>query len=894
MKPSPPRWAARLLETFCAPHLLEEVQGDLEERFRRRVALFGVRVARRQYAVEVLGFLRPRLGGPFFLKHQRSEFSQPECQTTSFLNPDMLRNYLTTALRALRRNCNYTVINVVGLTLGLACCLLLFLAIRYELSYDRHHAQADRIYRLVTGYRNAESDSRNVGVPLPALAALRADFPDLSRQVTLVHEVEGIVRTGTMKKFEQEVGTMAFVEPAYFRLFDFQWKNGSPETSLANPNTVVLSERMARKYFGNRNPMGQRIRVENKMDFIVTGLVQDPPVTSSVPFEVLLSFASLNAYGANTAWDDWRSNSGQAQIYLKLPVERTSVAMERQLVAFVNKYHQPDDAKNLRYELQPLTQIHVDTRTGNFANRTVSRETIWGMALIGLFILITACVNFINLATAQALRRAKEVGVRKVLGSSRAQLVRQYLGETGLLTGLAVVLALLVAYLALPCVVELLNVRLKPAALFDPAILGFLLLLAVVTTLLAGFYPALVLSGYQPVLALKGKIRSTSRSPLTLRRGLIVGQFAISQMLIIATLVAYAQMRHFRSADLGYDQEAILTVPLPDKKEPAQLQAFWAKLAGQAGIQSMSYSLSTPSANRNWYTGFRYDNAAKDADFVVVMRPADTAYFHTYGLKLVAGRIHQPADTMREFVVNESFVKRMGISDPQQILGKNLSGFGGSKVKKPIVGVVKDFNTFSLHQRTQPAVITTLQDTYSRLSIKFSTRQGGTEAVSQLLKTVETSWTSTFPDFVFRYEFLDEALDNFYRNEERFFVLFRLLAGIALFIGCLGLYGVVAFMAESRTKEVGIRKTLGASTLHIFGLFSVDFLKLVLVALIIASPVAWYVMTAWLQDFEYKISIEWWMFAGAGLLAVGIALLTVSFQSMKAALTNPVKSLRSE
>jgi ABC-type antimicrobial peptide transport system permease subunit len=802
----------------------------------------------------------------------------------------MLRNYLTTALRALRRNWNYTLINVVGLTFGLACCLLLVLAIRYELSYDRHHAGADRIYRLVTAFRNSESDGRNVGVPLPMLAALRSDFPDLRNQVTLVHEAEGVVRMSATNKFEEQEGVMAFVEPAYFRLFDFQWKSGSPETSLANPNTVVLSERMARKYFGTRNPMGQRIRVENKADFVVTGVVQDPPLTSSVPFEVLLSFASLKAYGADTGWDDWQSNSSQAQIYLKLPAERTPEAMERQLVTFLRKYQKPEDAKNLRYELQPLTQIHFDARTGNFANRTVSRETIWAMTLIGLFILLTACVNFINLATAQALRRAKEVGVRKVLGSSRAQLVRQFLGETGILTGLAVVLALLVAYLALPNVVDLLNVRLDPSALFEPTILGFLLLLALGTTLLAGFYPALVLSGYR---ALKGKIRSVGTGSLTLRRSLIVGQFVISQVLLIATLVAYAQMQHFRSADLGYSKDAVLTIPLPDKKEPGQLKALWAKLAGQPGIQSMSYSLSTPSSNGNWYTSFRYGNAEKEADFGVVMRPADTAYFRTYGLKLVAGRIHQPADTVREMVVNESFVKKLGLQDPTQVLGQFIT-LGGSSVRKPIVGVVNDFNTFSLHQRTQPAIITTSEETYSRLSIKLAPQQGGTQALSQLLKTVETAWTSTFPDFVFTYEFLDDALDAFYQNEERQFTLFGLLASIALFIGCLGLYGVVAFMAESRTKEVGIRKTLGASTLHIFGLFSVDFLKLVLIALVIASPVAWYVMNEWLQDFEYKITIEWWVFALTGTLAVGIALLTVSFQSVRAALMNPVKSLRSE
>jgi len=805
----------------------------------------------------------------------------------------MLRNYLTTALRAIKRNWSYTTINVVGLTFGLACCLLVFLAIRYELSYDRHHTHAGHTYRLLTGFRDSESNGRNVGVPLPVLAGMRSEYPELRRQLTLVHEKEGVVRTRTGEKFEEKSGIMAFVEPEYFRLFDYTWRQGSAESSLRNPNTVVLSERFARKYFGSTNPIGQTLRVGNKMDFVVTGLVQEPPVTSSLPFEVFLSSASLKAYGANTAWDDWYSNSSQAQIYLRLPEGKAPADLERQLVGFVNKHYSPEDAKNRFFELQPLTEIHFDSRTNNFANRTVSKKTIWAMALIGLFILLTACVNFVNLATAQALRRAREVGVRKVLGSTRAQLVRQFLSETGVLTFLSVVLAVVLAHGAMPYVVELLDIKLTASALLDPQILLFLLALALCTTLLAGFYPALVLSGYQPVLALKGKLRQVGTGQLSLRRGLIVGQFAISQMLVIGTIVAYSQMEHFRSADLGYDKEAVVTVPLPGVHQPGQLEALAAKLQGQTGIRSMSFSLSTPSSRGNWWTSIRFENAEKNADFLVVMRPADTAYFNTYGLKLIAGRTFLPADTMRELVVNESFVKEMGLASPQQIIGKNMS-IGGDNIKRPIVGVVRDFNVFSLHKRTQACVITPYRENYTLLNIKLATSQGGIENMRRLLGTIETAWTATFPDFVFRYEFVDKAIDDFYRNEARLFSLFRLLAGIAIFIGCLGLYGVVAFMAESRTKEVGIRKVLGASVANIFGLFSVEFVKLVAVALVLASPVAWYVMSQWLAGFEYKIDIEWWMYVLAGVLAIGIALVTVSFQAIRAALMNPVKSLRGE
>ncbi|WP_040005426.1 ABC transporter permease [Fibrisoma limi] len=817
----------------------------------------------------------------------------------------MLKSYFTTALRALRRNWSYSLINVLGLTLSLACCLLLFLAIRYELSFDQHNAHADQTYRLVSFNKKSNDDRRQVGMPLPALAALRTDFPGLKHQITMVNRIASAVITvgektrQSVNKFQEGDGVVAFVEPEYFRLFDFSWQKGSPQTSLNNPNTAVLSDRMAQKYFGTGNPIGKTLRVENKMDFLVTGVVQSPPATSSLPFEVLLSFASLKQYGASTNWDDWQSTYGGAQMYLMLPGASqdqpvAAAHMNQQLTAFVKKYHKPDDARDLIYALQPLTSIHFDTRTDNYAKRTISKEMIWAMALIGLFILITACVNFVNLATAQAIRRAKEVGVRKVLGSSRGQLVRQFLGETGVLTGFATVLALFLAHVSLAYVGELLNIKPGATTLFDPTVLICLAVLGFLTTALAGFYPALVLSGYQPILALKGKVRASSAglNQLTLRRGLIVGQFAISQLLMIGTIVAYSQMTYFRSADLGYSRDAVLTVLIPEKK-PGQLESLKAKLTGLPGIQSMSFGMTTPSSASNWTTGFRFENDDKEPDYGVLMRPADSAYVRTYGLRLIAGRTFQAADSMREFVINEAFMKRLGFQKPEQVIGKFLR-VNGEDVKKPIVGVVQDFNAFSLHQKIEPSVLTSYRDQYRSLGIKLAAGQTSPERISQLLGEIETVWNATFPNFVFKYTFLDETLANFYKGEERMYSLFQLLAAIALFIGCLGLYGVVAFMAETRTKEVGIRKALGASAAHIFGLFSIDFVRLVLVALVLSSPIAWYIMNQWLQKFAYKIEIEWWMFALAGVLAVGIALLTVSFQSIKAALMNPVKSLRTE
>ncbi|QRR04185.1 ABC transporter permease [Dyadobacter sandarakinus] len=804
----------------------------------------------------------------------------------------MIKNYLTTSLRNLRRNWNFTVINVTGLTLGLACCLLIFFTVRYELSFDTHHSHAPRTYRLLRHVKAQGEKANNPGMPLPVLEALRNDYPGLKGLITCTYAIrESLVTIGQgpqRKKFTDPSYVLSFIGPEYFEIFSYTWLKGSPRSSLTNPGSAVLTTSQARRYFGSADPMGKTLRVGNHMDFIVTGLIQDPPPTTSFPFKTLLSFSSLKEFGAFTNWDDWVSSYGGGQMYLMLPENMSEAQMEQKLVAFNKKYREAREVQNEAFILQPLLDIHFDNNTSNYANRTISRGMIWSMVLVGIFILVTACVNFINLATAQALRRAKEVGVRKVLGSTRTQLLRQYFSETAMLTIFSVILALFLAQATLPYVSGVLNIH-SEGVLFvsDSTILMFLLLLAVITTVLSGLYPALIVSGYQPILALKGKMQVKGSSQARLRKGLIVLQFTISQVVLLGTLIAYSQMKFFRTMDVGFRKDQIITIPVPDNNN-GQNAAISAQLASEPGIEQMSFSYFTPMSRSNWQTGFSYENNEDPLDFEVVMRPADTAYFNTYGLSLVAGRMYLPADTMREYVINEAFVRKLGFKNPEDALGKRLS-IGGFDVKLPIVGVVKDFNTYSLHREIIPCVLATDRNNYSTLSIKLSGK-----ADARLISRIEKVWSSVFPDYVFKYSFFDETVNSFYEKEEKLFALFRILTGIAIFIGCLGLYGVVAFMAESRTKEMGIRKVIGASALSIFGLFSIDFIRLVVIALVIASPIAWYFMNKWMQDFTYKAHISWWLYLLAGLLAIGIALVTISFQSIKAALVNPVRSLRAE
>jgi putative ABC transport system permease protein len=804
----------------------------------------------------------------------------------------MIRNYLVTSFRNLRRNWNFTVINIIGLSLGIGCCLLIFFTVRYELSYDMHHSHIDKLYRLARHVQKQGEDGYNVGASLPAVEALPNDFPELKDNLICTYGLrEVLVATGegvNLKKFVDPTYSVAFIGPAYFKMLDYKWLRGSLDAALKNPGTVVLTEGQALKYFGMADPIGRTIRVDNKMNFAVTGIVADPPATTNFPFTTMLSFASLKEYGAFTSWDDWQSSYGGGQIYLRLPASVSQQQFEKRLVAFNKKYRTAEDAANESLVLQPVKDIHFSTKTQNYSGRSIARGMVWSMVLVGVFILITACINFVNLATAQAMRRAKEVGVRKVLGSTRTQLLRQYFSETGIITLFSVLLGLLVAQVALPYVSDTLNIK-SEGVIFvvEPTVLIFMVVLAIITTVFAGFYPAMIVSGYQPILALKGKMRSTGNGLNNLRRGLIVLQFAISQMVLIGTIVAYSQMRYFRTMDIGFNKDQILNLRIPERKS-GQVETLAAKLENLPGISAMSFSAFTPMSRSNWQTVFQFENQEKFLDFEIVMRPADTAYVRTYGLTMLAGRMYLPADTMREFVVNEAFVAKMGFKTPQDIIGKQMS-LGGSGVKLPVVGVIKNFNTYSLHREIIPCVLTTQKANYSTLGLKL-----GANWNKEQIAAIEQVWSKTFPEHLFKYTFLDETLNQFYEKESKFFSLFRILTFIAIFIGCLGLYGVVAFMAEARMKEMGIRKVVGASAASIFGLFSLDFVKLVGVALVIASPVAWYAMNIWLQDFTYRVNISWWIFVLTGLLGVVIALFTISFESIKAALVNPVKALRSE
>jgi ABC-type antimicrobial peptide transport system permease subunit len=509
--------------------------------------------------------------------------------------------------------------------------------------------------------------------------------------------------------------------------------------------------------------------------------------------------------------------------------------------------------------------------------------------MIGAFILLIACVNFINLSTAQAVNRSKEVGIRKVLGGNKGSLKIQFITETFLIVFVALVLAVLLAVFALPFISKVLSKPLSFNLSDYPAIVFFLLSIAVVVTALAGFYPAIVLSRFNAISALKNKMTARSSKGISLRRGLVVFQFVIAQALIIGTLILVKQMNYFIHQPLGFDKTAIVNIPFPaDSIGTSKLDYLRKQLSGVKGIQSVSFSSNTPAEDDNdmWST-FKFNHATKETDFYAITKFADDQYLPTYRLPLVAGRNLHPSDTAREFLVSEKLVKNLGINDPQEVLNKEINLWG--VINGQIVGVIKDYNDRSFRRGIDPVMITTLKRGYSQASIKLSTTD-----VSPVMRAVEKTWDQTYPEFVFEYKFLDEKVESFYKQENQLSNLYEIFAVIAIFLSCLGLYGLASFMAVQRIKEVGIRKVLGATAGSIVYLFSREFIILISIAFVIATPIAWYYMHNWLQDYVYRISISWWIFLAGGFAAIVIALATVSFQAIRAAIANPVKSLRTE
>jgi ABC-type antimicrobial peptide transport system permease subunit len=802
----------------------------------------------------------------------------------------MFKNFFTTALRNLKRNKAYSLINIIGLGVGMAICLMIFLIIHFETSFDTFHSQKERIYRVLTEFNDPSGKSFSAGVPFPLPATLRQDFPQLEKVAPIYADNNTLLSVmdednqKAIKKFKEEEGVF-FTEASFFEIFDFKWLSGDPATALSDPLSIVLTKEIAEKYFGSwEAAIGKTINRNNKKLLKVTGILESIPRNTDFQFKAVAPYKTF----MNPS-DDWTTVSSNHVCYVLLPQTIKPGDISKLFPAFVKKYRPEERASTTGQVLQSIADVHYDSDSGNFLGRTISRELTSTIKLIAVFILLIACVNFINLSTAQSINRAKEVSVRKVLGSNKRQLAFQFLSETTLITIGAAILAVLLVITSLPFIKSVLDLPLSFSIQDNPGIVLFLLGITIAVILLSGFYPSIILSRFNPVTALKSKFNAGRTRGISLRRGLVVIQFVIAQALIIGTFIIVKQMNYFQNASLGYDKEAILTVPIPpDSMGRSKIEVLKARLLQRPEIKSVSFSFAPPSSDGNWYSDFKFDHGVKNTEFAANLKWADADYVTTYKLPFIAGRNYAKGDTATEVLVNEELLKSLGIRNPAEAIGKEINMWDG-QVKASVVGVLKNFNSQSLQEAMAPVIIGNYKNTYRLINLKLQQQN-----MQQTLAYIEKLWNQTYPQHVYEYQFIDEIIANFYRQEKQLSQLYKIFAFIAIFLSCLGLYGLASFMAVQRIKEVGIRKVLGATVQHLVYLFTKEFIGLIAVAFLIAMPLAWYFMNGWLEGFAYRIAISWWIFLAAGFLSLFVALITVCSQAIKAAIANPVKSLRTE
>ena len=814
----------------------------------------------------------------------------------------MIFNNLRVIVRRLGRQKLNTALHTAGLTLGISVCLLIGLFLRHELSFDRYHAKADRIYRINTMMSDQGENHYHFSSPAPLANALRAEMPELEHIARVQPEWGGcLIEINPQKRFEQD--NVLLAEPAFLDIFDIEVLRGNGHEALRNPFQALLTETAAKRFFGNEDPVGKTFKCKNEYTFTVAGIVRDQPGNTHLPFTVLLSFAeNIRFPGCDTSPISW-GNLSNGSTFVVLPENLKPGDLTTRLQDIYNRNinSMNDMPEWIRFypNMQSLNRVHLETKWegGGEWVKAVSPTWLWFFGSIGLAVLGLACVNFVNLSTAQAMQRAREVAVRKSIGAHQGQLIVQFLGEALLLTTFAGILSVGIAKLALPELNDLLDKKISFDLLQSWGLLGALMAGLLLTGLLAGLYPAWAISRYQPAAALKtGASTAGDYRSAGLRKGLVVTQFTLAIGLLTALIIMSNQMQYFRNKNLGFDRENTIIVQIP---EVSKQGVFAAELSKIPAVSDVTFFSSPPSHDSHWRTVMSHGGEKDPAAKKVTLIWADDHFGKMFNLKLLAGRLAAPNDTTYLSkprpdgktsplaVVNEKLVKEMGFASPEDALGKRF-WTGMSSYWPEIVGVVADFNTASLHE----SVIPTLIASFPRFQEQGGIKIRANSDIPATLAAIEAVWTKTFPTGVVNAKFLDDNIQAFYQAETRLYRLFQIFAGLAILISCLGLFGLAAFSAEQRTKEIGIRKVLGASVAGITLLLTKDFLKLVFVAIVIAAPAAWWGMNKWLADFAYRIEIQWWMIALAGVSAILIAFLTVSFQSIKAALTNPVRSLR--
>ena len=882
----PPEWPLKLFRWFCDPACAEDIEGDLIERFQQRTK--NKKPAKWLLFADVVRLFRPGI-----IKTLEGT------QKLNYLG--MLKNYFITSIRFLKREKTFAFMNIAGLALGIGCALVIYKIVVNELSFDKHHDNYNRIYQVINEDITSEGTVYWQGQVHPLAQALRDEYPNLNATM-IFYDRDGLIavenETGDVMRFQEKDG-VTFVEPQFLDLFTLNFLVGDAETALDRPGKVILTETIAKKYFGTERDqlhrvIGKSILLENKQMTYVSGVIEDMPLSTDFPFEIIFHYkdqAAANPWFRNG--QDWEEYNSATNCFILLDEDYNAYELEKQLVAFVDKYLPEYAAETRTYLLQPLSELHFSDRIrGTYAGATITYEELTVFGFIGLFLIVTACINFINLSTAQAVKRSKEVGVRKTMGSGKKQLVIQFLCETFVITLIASSVGLMIATFLADQVERIFLFPIELDLFADTSTLIFLGILMVAVTIFSGIYPSLVLARMNPILAVKNSLNVKQTSGFfSLRRGLVVFQFAISQTLIIAIIILYKQMNYLQTKDLGFDGDSIVVVKLPEK-DSINYDVLRNDLMANSAIENVSFSSSGPMANWN-STNPIFHPSIEGEDHWGSLKTVDENYFELYELELIAGEPFKASDPQDHAVVNRKLTKLLGFQDPIDALGERVK-YGRGSLEFTIVGVVEDFHSSSLRIEMMNVLLVNVSWNIFQAGIKFKTSENSYAAAKGILEHIEKHWTQLYPEHVFDAQFYDQQLASMYDLEKSLNQIVQLFVFIAIAIGSLGLYGLVAFMANQKTKEIGIRKVMGASVSAIWNIFSKELLILLLAAFVIAGPVAYLIMTAWLNDYAYRVDIGPFVFIVAILASIVVALLTIGHKSLKVARANPILSLRDE
>lgn len=792
----------------------------------------------------------------------------------------MLRNYFMVAMRNLKRNFSYSTINVFGLALGITCSLILFLLISFFTSFDQDHPNGDRIYRITSVRSNNGLSDYQAGVAPVMPEALRSDITGLQDVLFMSYRDQGLIALESKGETHRyrEKGGIVFTEANLFKFFNRKIVAGAVG-DFNQPNQAIISEELAKKYFGDESPLGRILRLDNQYDIVVVAVVNDFSDNTNFPFGLIISYKTILDEKERYGWNSVDSND---QCYVLLNADLEPGDIESQFPGFMTKYLGTEKAERTTFSLQPLSEIMFNDQYSNFRYRTIKKESLWAMGVVAIFLLFTACINFINLSTAVAVKRSKEVGIRKVMGSQRGQLMLQYFCETGLIAFVALVISVGLAEIGLIQLNSFFETNLHIDVRSAPQ-LFFIGLVWLFVTLASGLYPAMLLSGFSPAVALKNKITGTGT--YSLRRTLVVFQFMISQILIVGTIIMLMQMNYFANKDLGFVKDAVITVPIYDSKNVAKKKVLKKEIDRLAGVRQSSLCLEPPSSESTYNTRFRIEGGAEEGYRTQILK-VDGDYLNMFQIPVLAGRDLLDLDSANGWVVNETLAKTVGYTTPETIVGRIITI---GKRSLPVLGVVRDFHTVSLNNEIYPTILFNDPEAYYNIAVQLKAGE-----FSKTISEIEKLWNEQYNDYLFSYQFLDESLSKFYDRERKLSTLLIIFASIAILIGCLGLYGLISYMANEKEKEIGVRKVLGASSGQIMFIFSKELLILVLVSFVIASPIAGYVMNGWLQNFAYHIDLNWSMFGAGIIVTLIIAFATVGYRTLKAANTNPVNTLRSE